>query len=98
MLSSIGISPEELRCEAVCLVGFPWRWNKRYVFHPLDHTLIRQTIPMVIGRIRLQVSLVAGFSDGSQHARFFGGFYVGSVAVVSRQIVVHHVAHFVERG
>jgi hypothetical protein len=41
--------------------------------------------------------LVAGLSGDLQHATFFGDFRVSAVAAVSGQIVVHHVAHLVER-
>src|SRR6476660_7090259 len=93
MLPSVSIPSEKLRCEAVRFVGLSWSWNERDVFHLFEHTLVRHAVPMAINRICLQILLVAGLSDGSKHARFFGGFYVGAVTVVSRQIVIHHMAH-----
>src|SRR5262245_56845903 len=97
MLLSVSMPSEVVSREIVCLVCFSWSRNECDGLHPLEHTLVGHGVPMVIRRIRLQILLVARLSDGSKHAPFFGGFYVVAVAVVSRQIVVHDMADFVER-
>ena len=74
------------------------RWHERHVLHPFEKPLVGHPVPMHVGRIRLQVLLVAGLSDRLQHTPFFGDLRVSAVAVVSGQIVVHHVAHLMERG
>ena len=97
MLPSVSIWSEELHREAVRLVGHLWSWNERDVFHPFEHALVVGAVPMAIGRVGLQILLVAGLSDGSKHAVFFGGFCVLAVTVITIQIIIHHMAHFVER-
>src|SRR5689334_24045394 len=97
MLLSVDVPSEVVGRELVRVIGLARSWNERDGLHPLEHALVGRGVPMVIRRIRLQKLLVARFSDRSKDTPFFGGFYVGAVAVVSRQIIVDHMAHLVER-
>src|SRR5215471_14832431 len=97
MFFSISMSSEILSRDSVGTVHLTRGRKKCDAFHFLEETVVRQAVPVLVFGIRLQILRVTCLTHCLKNAELFRHFWALEVPVVSRQIVVHDVAHFMQR-